>query len=86
MRWILVGIESLATGALAVVVLVILFFTCLSLYSRYLFGPATQGAVGWDVVSLFGQHWKVTISAILVGTFLFGTSFGFWLFGQRAHR
>jgi hypothetical protein len=86
MRWVLITFESVAMGVLSVVASLILFFTGLSIYSRYAFHQVSNGAVGWDVVSLFGQQWKIAITAILVGIFLFGGSTGFWFFSQRLHR
>jgi hypothetical protein len=83
MRWVLVTFESFATGVLAVVVSVVALITGMSMYTRYVLGQGSNGAVGWDVVSLFGQHWKVAIIGIPVGIFWFGGGVGFWFFSQR---
>jgi len=87
MRWVLITFEGFVTGVLAVVVSIVAFFVGLSAYTRYLFGQGSaSGAVGWDVASLFGQHWKVTIIGVLAGIFLLGGSAGVWFFSQRVHR
>ena len=86
----LITLETLATGVLAIILSLVVFFTGLSAYSRYALGQVSNGAVGWDVVSLFGalfgQHWKLAIIGILIGIFLFGGTVGFWFFSQRVHR
>ena len=82
----LITLETLASGVLAIILSLVVFFAGLSAYSRYVFGQASNGAVGWDVVSLFGQHWKLAIIGILIGIFLFGGGVGFWFFSQRVHR
>jgi hypothetical protein len=87
MRWVLITFESLVTGVLAVVVAIVAFFVGLNAYTRYVFGQGSgSGAVGWDVASLFGQHWKVAIVGVLAGIFLSGGSAGVWFFSQRVHR
>ena len=87
MRWVLITFESLVTGVLAVVVSIVAFFVGLNAYTRYVFGQASgSGAVGWDVASILGQHWKVTIVGVLAGIFLLGGSAGVWFFSQRVHR
>ena len=87
MRWVLITFEGVVTGVLAVVVSIVVFFVGLSAYTRYLFGQGSgSGVVGWDVASLFGPHWKVTIVGVLVGIFLLGGSAGVWFFSQRMHR
>ena len=85
MRWGLITIESLVTGISAVVASILLFFLGLSVYSGYVFAPGTAGAVGWDVVSLFGPHWKLTLVATMAAIFLLGAGLGFWFFSQRVH-
>jgi len=82
----LITLETLATGVLAIILSLVVFFAGLSAYSRYLFGQVSNGAVGWDGVSLFGQHWKHAIIGILIGIFLCGGGVGFWFFSQRVHR
>ena len=84
MRWVSITFESLATGILAVVVSFVVLIAALNIYARYVLGLGSN--VGWDPVSLFGQHWKLTIIGIPVGIFLFGCSVGFWFFSQRLHR
>jgi hypothetical protein len=86
MRWMLITLETLATGVLAIILSLVVFFTALSAYSRYVFGQVSNGAVGWDMVSLFGQHWKLAIIGILIVIFVFGGGVGFWFFSQRVHR
>jgi hypothetical protein len=85
MWWMLIAFESFATAVLAVVLSFIVFITSMSAYTRYVLGLGSNEAVGWDAVSLFGQHWKVAIIGILVGIFLFGGGLGFWFFSQRVH-
>jgi hypothetical protein len=85
MRWGLIAIEGLVTGVAAVVASILLFFVGLSVYSRYVFGPARTGAVGWDVASLFGPHWKLAILVVMGAIFLLGASLAFWFFGHRLH-
>ena len=85
MRWGLITLEALVTGVATVVGSILLFFLGLSVYSRYVLGPATTGAVGFDVASLFGQHWKLAIIASLGVIFLLGAILGFWLFSLRVH-
>jgi hypothetical protein len=82
----LITLETLASGVLAITLSLVVFFAGLSAYSRYVFGQISNGAVGWDVVSLFGQHWKLAIIGILIGIFLFGGGVGFWFLSQRVHR
>jgi len=86
MRWVLITVVSLATGVLAVGASLVVFVTSLSIYTRYVSGHGSNGAVGWDVTSIFGQHWKVPIIGILLGMFLFGVSAGLLLFSQTLHR
>jgi hypothetical protein len=87
MGWVLIRFESLVIGVLAVVVSIVAFFVGLNAYTRYVFGQGSgSGAVGWDVPSIFGQHWKLTIVGVLAGIFLLGGSAGVWFFSQRVHR
>jgi hypothetical protein len=55
MRWILITFERLAAGVLAVFLSFVVFITSMSVYARYVLGLGSNEAVGWDVVSLFGQ-------------------------------
>jgi hypothetical protein len=48
----LITVESLATGVLAVFLSVVVFVTSISAYTRYVLGLGSNEAVGWDVVSL----------------------------------
>jgi len=84
MRWVLITFESLVTGVLAVVVAIVAFFVGLNAYTRYVFGQGScSDAMGWDLASVFGQHWKVTLVGVLAGIFLLGGSAGVWFFSQR---
>ena len=81
-----ITLESLATATLAVALSIVVFIASMNAYTRYVLGLGSNEVVGWDVVSLFGQHWKIAILGILVGIFLFGGGLGFWFFSQRVHR
>jgi hypothetical protein len=66
MRWIFVFLGSLATGALTIVVSLVLLLVSLSIYARYVLGMASNEAAGWDPVSLFGRYWKLGVIGIPV--------------------
>jgi len=55
MRWVLLFFGSLAAGVLAIVLSLALLLVSLSIYVRYVLGIASNGAVGWDPVSIFGR-------------------------------
>ena len=59
MRWVLLFFGSLATGVLAIVLSLALLLVSLSIYDRYILGIASNGAVGWDPVSIFGRYWVI---------------------------
>jgi hypothetical protein len=46
-------------------------------------GIPPDAAVGWDVVSLFGQHWKVILVTISLAIFGLGFCLAFRRFGRR---
>jgi len=54
----------------------------LSIYVRYVLGIASNGAVGWDPVSIFGR-WVIGITLLIFGL---GCSAGFWFLSKRLHR
>jgi len=80
MRWRLVVIKSLATGVLAIVATAIALPVTLHLYAKYVLHAPPNVAVGWDPVSLFGQHWKLVLVGTPVLIFLLGCMAGFWFF------
>lgn len=86
MRWVLITIESLASGVSAVVVSLVVFYIGLGIYFRYVFGQNSTGVVALDVPGLLGHHWIVIIIGTLAGISLFGGSLGFWFFSHRVHR
>jgi hypothetical protein len=85
MRWILVCLGSLATGVLTIVLSLALLLLSLSVYGRYVLGIASNQAVGWDPVSLFGRYWKLGVIGIPVLIFGLGCSVGFWFLSKRLH-
>ena len=82
MRWLFICVESLASGILAVLALLIILIVALQLYSRHL---GVQ-AIGWDPVSVFGSHWKLVLIGIPLAIFATGFAVAFWFFSQRVHR
>jgi hypothetical protein len=83
MRWVLQFFGSLATGALAIVLSLALLLVSLVIYDRYILGIASNGAVGWDPVSIFGRYWVIGIPLLIFGL---GCSAGFWFLSKRLHR
>ena len=81
MRWVLLSFGSLAAGVLAIVLSLALLLVSLSIYVRYL-GIASNGAVGWDLVSIFGR-WVIGIPLFI---FALGCSAGFGFLSKRLHR
>jgi hypothetical protein len=67
MRWVLLFFGSLATGVLAIVLSLALLLVSLSIYDRYVLGIASNGAVGWDPVSIFGRYWVIGIPLLIFG-------------------
>src|SRR6266478_2692050 len=67
MRWVLLFFGSLATGVLAIVLSLALLLVSLSIYDRYILGIASNGAVGWDPVSIFGRYWVIGIPLLIFG-------------------
>lgn len=82
MRRVLLFFGSLAGGVLAIVLSLTLLLVSLSLYNRYVLGVASNGAVGWDPVSIFGR-WVMGIPLLIFGL---GCSAGFWFLSKRLHR
>jgi hypothetical protein len=83
MRWVLLFFGSLATGVFAIVLSLALLLVSLSIYDRYVLGIASNGAVGWDPVSIFGRYWVIGIPLLIFGL---GCSAGFWFLSRRLHR
>ncbi len=83
MRWALVILKSLVVGVLGTLLSLIALVTALVLYTRNALGvpPGTQ--VGWDVVSLFGPHWRVVLMTIPVAIFSLGFGLAFLRFSRR---
>ncbi len=63
MRWVLLFFGSLATGVLAIVLSLALLLVSLAIYDRYILGITSNGAVGWDPVSIFGR-WVIGIPLV----------------------
>ena len=82
MRWVLLCFGSLATGVLAIVLSVALLLVSLAMYDRYILGITSNGAVGWDPVSIFGR-WVIGIPLLIFGL---GCSAGFWFLSKRLYR
>lgn len=76
MRWILVCLGSLASGVLTIMLSLALLILSLSVYDRYILGIASNEAVGWDPVSLFGRYWKLGVIGIPLLIFGLGCSVG----------
>jgi hypothetical protein len=58
-------------------------------YERYFLGVASNQAVGWDPVSLFGSlfwYWKLGVIGIPLLIFGLGSRLGFWFFSKRLLR
>ena len=55
----------------------------LYIYDRYILGIASNGAVGWDPVSIFGRYWVIGIPLLIFGL---GCSAGFSFLSKRLHR
>jgi len=83
MRWALVILKSFVIGGLGTLVCFVAFVIGLTLYTRYALGIPPDAAVGWDVVSLFGQHWKVILVTISLAIFGLGFCLAFRRFGRR---
>jgi hypothetical protein len=83
MRWVLLFFGSLATGVLAIVLSLALLLVSLVIYDRYILGITSNGAVGWDPVSIFGRYWVIGIPLLIFGL---GCSAGFWFLSKRLHR
>jgi len=86
MRWVLLAIKSLATGVFAIVVSLITLLIGLQLYAKYVLHLGPNHLVGWDPISLFGQHWKIIAIAIPLLIFLAGATAGLWFFSPRLTR
>ncbi len=82
MRWALIVVKSLAAGLAAVCLAFIGLLVALHLYGRYVLHIGPDEAVGWDPVSLFGQHWKLAVVSIPILIFLVGFGAGFWFFSR----
>jgi membrane-anchored protein YejM (alkaline phosphatase superfamily) len=82
MRWVFLVAKSLATGVLAIVLSLIVLLVTSSLYDKYVLHLGPNEAMGWDPVSLFGQHWKLVLIGIPVLIFLLGCMAGFWFFDR----
>ena len=85
MRRILVCLGSLATGVLAIGLSLAFALVSLFLYGRYVLGIASNEAVGWDPVSLFGRYWKLGVIGIPLLIFGLGCGVGFWFLNKRLH-
>lgn len=85
MRWILVCLGSLAAGVLAIGLSLALVLLSLFAYGRYVLGIASNEAVGWDPVSLFGRYWKLGVIGIPLLIFGLGCGVGFWFLSKRLH-
>ena len=83
MRWALLFFGSLATGVLTIVLSLAVLLVSLSIYDRYVLGIASDGAVGWDPVSIYGRYWVIGIPLLIFGL---GCSAGFWFLSKRLHR
>ena len=83
MRWVLLFFGSLATGVLAIVLSLALLLASLVIYNRYILGITSNGAVGWDPVSIYARYWVIGIPLLLFGL---GCSAGFWILSKRLHR
>lgn len=85
MRRILVCLGSLATAVLAVGLSLALVLVSLFLYGRFVLGIASNKAVGWDPVSLFGRYRKLGVIGIPLLIFGLGCGVGFWFLSKRLH-
>ena len=83
MRWALVTLQSIASGVLLVLASIVFLAIALYLYGRFVLGIGPHQAIGWDLASLFGPHWKLTLLSIPVIIFGVGFSIGFWFFSRR---
>jgi len=82
MRWALVVAKSFASGLFAIVLAIVGLLVALHLYSRYVLHLGPNEQVGWDPVSLFGQHFKFVLLSIPVLIFLLGFGAGFLFFSR----
>ena len=71
---------------LTIVASLVLLLASLFVYERYILGVASNQAVGWDPVSLFGRYWKLGVIGIPLLIFGLGCSLGFWFFSKRLLR
>ncbi len=85
MRWILLFLGSVASGVLTIVLSLVVLLVSLSIYRKYAFGIPSDGAVGWDPISLFGRYWKLGVIGIPVLIFGLGCGVGFWFLSKRLH-
>ena len=85
MRWVLLFLGSLATGVLTIVLSLALLLVSLFIYGKYVLGITSNGAVGWDPVSLFGRYWKLGVIGIPLLIFGLGCGVGFWFLSKRLH-
>jgi hypothetical protein len=86
MRWILVFLGSVATGALTILLSLALLLVSIHVYDKYVLGiPPSNGAVGWDPVSLFGRYWKLGVIGVPLLIFGLGCGVGFWFLSKRLH-
>lgn len=82
MRWVFLVVKSLATGVLAIVLVLIALLVALHLYGKYVLHLGPNQGVGWDPVSIFGPYWKVVLVGTPVLIFVLGCMAGFWLFSR----
>jgi hypothetical protein len=73
---------SLTAGVLAIVLSLALLLVSLTIYVRHVPGFPSNGAVGWDPVSIFGR-WVIGIPLLIFGL---GCSACFWFLDKRLHR
>jgi len=83
MRWVLLFFGSLASGVLTIVLSLALLLASLYIYAGYVLGIASDGAVGWDPVSIYGRYWVIGIPVLIFGL---GCSVGFWFLSERLQR
>ena len=66
MRWTICVIKSVAVGFGVLLMGLVALVVASELYGKYVLRLGPNEAVGWDPVSLFGQHWKVALLGIPV--------------------
>ena len=86
MRWLWIGIESIASGLFAVFTSLVVFVIALQLYSRHVLGLRPGQSVQWDPVSLSGTYWKIALVGVPLAIFGVGCATGYRFFSRRVHR